>query len=92
MSKTKQTKLPAYFEAFGSVGVVVSFVAKTKLGGKPYHGTVTMLLAECPAEMRRVVNSNWEAHINNKFNSGYELKQGKYSPSPPLPPVSYKNI
>lgn len=75
-------KLPIYFEAFGSIGITVSFVAKTKRAGKPYHGTVSMLLAECPDEMRQAVNNN-PAHFKNK-NSGYELKNNKYQVSKPI--------
>lgn len=75
-------KLPIYFEAFGSIGITVSFVAKTTRAGKPYHGTVTMLLAECPDEMRAAVNNNPE-HFAKK-NSGYELKNGKYVVSEPI--------
>lgn len=69
-------KLPVYFEAFGSIGITVSFVTKTKRSGKPYHGTVSMLLAECPEEMRAAVNANPD-HFKTK-NSSYELKGGKY--------------
>ena len=77
-------KLPIYFEAFGSLGITVSFVAKRKeyKGKKNWHGTVTMLLAECPEEMRQAVNNNPE-HFKTK-NSGYELKDGKYVISQPL--------
>ncbi len=75
-------KLPIYFEAFGSIGITVSFVAKTVRGGEPYHGTVTMLLAECPDEMRAAVNGNPE-HFKTK-NSGYELKGGAYVISEPI--------
>lgn len=75
-------KLPIYFEAYGSVGITVSFVAKTKRVGKPYHGTISMLLAECPDEMRQAVNNNGK-HFEDKI-SGYELKDGKYILSRPI--------
>lgn len=76
-------KLPIYFEAFGSIGVTVCFVAQTTRAGKPYHGTVGMMLADCPDEMRQAVNSNWDEHVKTK-NSGYELKDGKYVVSEPI--------
>ncbi len=71
-------KLPIYFEAFGSVGVTVSFYSRK------HKSTVTMLLAECPDEMRDAVNHNWELHVRGKLNSGYELKEGKYVYSEPI--------
>ncbi len=76
------TKLPVYFEAFGSIGITVSFVTKTTRAGKPYHGTITMLLAECPDAMRNAVNAN-PNHFKTK-HSGYELKNGKYVDSKPI--------
>jgi hypothetical protein len=78
-------KLPIYFEAFGSIGVTVSFVAKRKeyKGEKNWHGTVSMLLSECPDEMRNAVNAHWELHSKHKI-SGYELKAGQYVYSEPL--------
>lgn len=71
-------KLPIYFEAFGSIGITVSFVIKTK----EYHGTITKLLAECPDAMRAAVNNNPD-HFETK-NSGYELKNGQYVVSEPI--------
>lgn len=71
-------KLPIYFEAFGSIGITVSFVNKTK----NYHGTVTLLLAECPNEMRAVVLNN-EEHFKTK-NSGYKLVHDKYEIEKPI--------
>jgi hypothetical protein len=75
-------KLPVYFEVFGSIGITVSFVAKTTRAGKPYHGTVSMLLAECPEKMRLAVMRNPE-HFTTR-NSGYELKNGEYLISEPI--------
>lgn len=69
-------KLPVYFEAFGSVGVTVSFVCSRK------KSTVSMLLAECPEEMRLAVLRNPE-HFKT-HNSGYELKDGEYVISEPI--------
>ncbi len=73
-------KLPIYFEAFGAVGITVSFVAKDK--NTKEISTVSMMLCECPDLMRSVVNNNSE-HFRTK-NSGYQLKNGKYVLSKPI--------
>lgn len=76
-------KLPIYFEAFGTIGITVTFVAKTKRADEPHHGTVTMLLAECPDEMRAAVNANYAEHSKTK-NTGYELTKTGYVVSEPI--------
>lgn len=64
-------KSPCYFEAFGTIGKIVAFVAKNKDG---VTTTRTMMLGECPDDMRKAVgyDSDYKTH------GSYEKKDGAY--------------
>lgn len=73
-------KSPIYFEAFGTIGKTVSFVGKDAKTSE--IRTTTMLLAECPDQMRIVVMHDHEFKTHGSYEKDKATGQYKKSDCP----------